>query len=73
MMKFFSNGMWRPRVDTIEEISVPIGERCLACGRALQADDCGVSMIHLDVSSSSYRSWHLACFQVALGIEGVKT
>jgi hypothetical protein len=72
MMKFFTNGTWRPRVDTIEQIPTPVGKSCLACGQAIQADDCGVSMVHMSTSGDAYRPWHLACFRAALGIEGAK-
>jgi hypothetical protein len=79
MMKFFSNGTWQPRSAEIEQIDTPVGERCLACGKAIEADDYGVSMIHMDVPLSSalsgdaYRPWHLACFQRALGIKEEKS
>ena len=71
-MRFFTNGTWRPRLREIAEIPVPVGECCLACRRAIQADDCGVSMIHMDASELAYRPWHLACFQSALGIAGAE-
>jgi hypothetical protein len=70
MMRFFTNGTWRPRAP-LEEIPTPVGDHCLACGHAIQADDCGVSMIHLDLNSSTYRLWHLSCFRTAIGIERV--
>ena len=69
-MRFFSNGTWRPRAREIEEIPTPVGERCLACGAPVRADDCGVSMVHADATGSAYRPWHLACVRKALGIEG---
>jgi hypothetical protein len=69
-MKFFSNGTWRPGALEIEEVPTPIGEHCLSCGAAIQADDCGVSMMHMGASGDVYRPWHLACFRRALGIEG---
>ena len=68
-MRFFTNGTWRPRLDAIAQIPVPVGECCLACGKAIQADDCGVSMAHMDTSGDTYRPWHLACFRRSLGIE----
>ena len=71
MMKFFSNGTWSPRVKEIAKIPTPVGESCLACGAAIQADDCGVSMVHMDASGNAYRPWHLACFRDALGIERI--
>lgn len=70
MMRFFTNGTWRPRATTITEIRTPIGEACFACGAPIQADDCGVSMVHMDVSGDAYRPWHLACFRRALKIDG---
>ena len=72
MMKFFSNGTWRPRLDEIAQISTPVGESCLACGMAIQAEDCGVSMVHMGESGNAYRPWHLICFRRSLGIEGVQ-
>ncbi len=75
MMKFFSNGTWEPRSPEIEQVETPIGECCLACGKAIEPDDCGVSMIYSDttigavLSGDAYRPWHLACFRRALGIE----
>jgi hypothetical protein len=72
MMKFFTNGTWRPRLDEIEQIATPVGESCLACGAAIQADDCGVSMIHMGAHGDAYRPWHLACFRRSLGIEGAQ-
>ena len=72
MMKFFSNGTWRPRFREIAEIPTPVGEGCLACGAAIQADDCGVSMVHMAASGDAYRPWHLACFRAALGIDKVE-
>ena len=69
-MRFFTNGSWQPRSSTIAEVPTPIDDACLACGEAIQADDCGVSMIHMDESAEVYRPWHLACFRRALGIEG---
>lgn len=71
-MRFFSNGTWRPAAPEIEEVPTPIGERCLACDAAIQDGDCGVSMVHMDVSATAYRPWHLACFRRALGIEGAQ-
>ena len=71
-MRFFTNGTWRPVAAEIVEIATPVGARCLACGAAIQAEDCGVSMVHMDGSGDAYRPWHLACFRKALGIEGVK-
>ena len=71
MMKFFSNGTWRPRAQEIVEIPTPVGECCLACGKPIQVDDCGVSMVHMDASCNAYRPWHLACFRDALGIERI--
>jgi hypothetical protein len=68
-MRFFTNGTWRPRLSTIEQIATPVGDRCLACGKPIEIDDCGVSMIHMDGSGDAYRPWHLACFRVSLGIE----
>lgn len=77
-MKFFTDGTWEPRSPEIERVATPVGERCLACGRAIEPDDCGVSMIHADASigaalnGDAYRPWHLVCFRAALGIEGAK-
>jgi len=71
MMKFFSNGTWRPRAPTIEEVPTPVGARCSACGHAIQNDDCGLSMIHMEGNGNANRSWHLDCFRKALEIEGV--
>ena len=68
-MKFFTNGTWRPRVTTIDEVPTPVGATCLACGHAIQTDDCGVLMIHVDASGDAYRPWHLVCYRAALGIE----
>jgi hypothetical protein len=70
MMKFFSNGTWRPRAAEITEVPTPVGESCLACGAAIQPDDCGVLMVHMDRRGDAYRPWHLSCFQRSLGIEG---
>jgi hypothetical protein len=72
MMRFFSNGTWRPRSTEIAEIPTPVGEHCLVCRAAIQAEDCGVSMMHMDTSGDAYRSWHLVCFRASLGIEGAK-
>ena len=72
MMKFFSNGTWSPRAKEIAEIPTPVGESCLACGAAIGADDCGVSMVHMDASGNAYRPWHLACFRRSLGIESAQ-
>jgi hypothetical protein len=72
MMRFFTNGSWRPRLPSIEQIDTPIGQHCLACNKAIAADDCGVSMIHSDATGNAYRPWHLACFHEALGIEKVR-
>lgn len=69
-MRFFTNGTWRPREASIIEIRTPVGEACGSCGAAIQADDCGVSMVHVEVDGGAYRPWHLACFRRALGIEG---
>jgi hypothetical protein len=71
-MKFFTNGTWRPRSQQIAQIATPVGERCLACGHSIQADDCGVSMVHMGASGDAYRPWHLACFHDALGIDRAK-
>ena len=71
-MMFFGNGTWRPRAKEITEIPTPVGASCLACGAAIQADDCGVSMVHMDASDAAYRPWHIACFRDALGIEKVE-
>lgn len=68
-MKFFTNGTWRPRFDEIAQIPTPVGESCLACGAAIQADDCGISMVHMGADETAYRPWHLACFRRSLGIE----
>lgn len=70
VMRFFTNGTWRPRSVAIVEIPTPVGEPCLACGTAIEAEDCGISMVHMDVGAHAYRPWHLACFRRALGIEG---
>jgi hypothetical protein len=43
-----------------------------ACGTPIDADDCGVSMVHMGAGHDAYRPWHLACFRSALGIEGAK-
>lgn len=72
MMRFFTNGTWRPRSAVITEIPTPVGERCLACGEAIATEDCGVSMVHMDASGNAYRPWHLACFRRSLGIEGAQ-
>ena len=72
MMKFFTNGTWRPRLEAIQQIPTPVGESCLACDAPIAADDCGVSMIHMGVDGDAYKPWHLACFRRSLGIEGAK-
>ena len=72
MMRFFTNGTWRPRLAAMAEIPTPVGESCLACGGAIAADDCGVSMVHMDSSGDAYRPWHLACFRASLGIESAQ-
>lgn len=72
MMRFFTNGTWRPRLSAITEIPTPVGECCLACGETIAAEDCGVSMVHMDGSGDAYRPWHLACFRNALGIEKIE-
>ena len=72
MMRFFTNGTWRPRMDTIAEIPTPVGEGCIACDAPIQADDCGVSMIYMGPDGDAYRPWHLACFRKALGIERIE-
>jgi hypothetical protein len=71
MMRYFTNGTWRPAIP-LEEIPTPVGETCLACDRAIESDDCGVSMIHMDASGDAYRPWHLACFRRSIGIEGAE-
>jgi hypothetical protein len=71
-MRFFTNGTWRPRLATIVEIPTPVGERCLACEEAIEAEDCGVSMVHMDSSGDTYRPWHLACFRRSLRIESAQ-
>ncbi len=71
-MRFFSNGAWRPRDPMIKQVTTPVGEACLACGAAIEADDCGISMVHMDIRTDAYRPWHLACFRRALGIEGAE-
>lgn len=71
-MKFFTNGTWRPRAHAIVEIPTPVGENCRVCGKAIHADDCGISMVHMEESGDTYWPWHLACFREALGIEGAK-
>lgn len=71
-MRFFTNGTWRPRAAALVEIPTPVGEPCLACGAPIEADDCGVSMVHMDDRVDAYRPWHLACFRRALGIEGAE-
>ena len=70
MLRFFTNGTWRPRSSAIEQIKTPVGARCLACNKAIEADDCGISMIHSDTVGDAYRPWHLACFHESLGIDG---
>jgi hypothetical protein len=72
MLKFFTNGAWRPTAGAIAQIPIPVGEHCLACGTPIDADDCGVSMVHMGAGHDAYRPWHLACFRSALGIEGTK-
>ena len=72
VMKFFSNGTWRPSVREIKEIPTPVGESCLACDTAIQSADCGVSMVHMGESGNAYQPWHLACFRRSLGIEGAQ-
>ena len=72
MMKFFSNGTWRPRAREIEEVPTPVGASCLVCGAAIQTDDCGVSMVHMGEGGNAYRPWHLACFRDALGVEKIE-
>jgi hypothetical protein len=77
-MQFFTNGTWSPRSPEIEQIETPVGEKCLACCRPIEVDDCGISMLHADAtvgdisSGDAYRPWHLACFRRALGIEEPK-
>jgi hypothetical protein len=71
-MRFFTNGTWRPRLPSIEQIDTPIGQRCLACGAAITTDDCGISMIHADATGDAYRPWHLTCFRASLGIESAQ-
>lgn len=77
-MKFFTNGTWEPRSPEIDQVDTPVGEKCMACGKVIEPDDCGVSMIHSDamigaaLGGDAYRPWHLACFRRALGIEGTK-
>ena len=70
MMRYFTNGTWRPRLPTDAEIPTPVGEDCLACGSAIQLGDCGVSMVYMSTSGDAYRPWHLACFCRSLGIDG---
>lgn len=72
MMKFFSNGTWRPRSAEIAETSTPVGEHCLVCEAAIQTDDCGILMLHMGEHGDAYRPWHLACFRKALGIERIE-
>ena len=72
ILKFFTNGTWCPRPSTIEQAATPVGDRCLACGRPIEIDACGVSMIHMDGSAAAYRPWHLTCFRVSLGIEAAQ-
>ena len=69
-MKFFTNGTWRPRLG-LEQVATPVGEACLACGLPVEADDCGVSMVHMGEVGigAAYRPWHLACFRRSLGVE----
>jgi hypothetical protein len=70
-LKFFTNGTWRPSAPLME-IPTPIGESCLACDKTINAEDCGVTMIHMDERGSAYRPWHLACFQGMLGVERIE-
>ena len=72
MMRFFTNGTWRPHLATIAKIPTPVGESCLACGASIAAEDCGVSMVHSDGSGDAYRPWHLACFRRSLRIESAQ-
>ena len=72
MMRFFTNGTWRPLSLAIEEIPTPVGESCLACGKPIDAEDCGVSMVHMSESGDAYRPWHLGCFHKDLGIERIE-
>lgn len=68
MMKFFTNGTWRPNA-ALEQVPAPVGERCLDCNLKIHAEDCGVLMIHMSEEGDAYRPWHLSCFRRMLGIE----
>lgn len=64
---------WRPPLRASDEIPAPIGEPCLLCSEPIQAEDCGVFMIHMAIDGDAYRAWHLGCFRSALGVEGEGT
>ena len=67
-LKFFTNGTWYPRYSVMAQVKAPVGESCLACDKPIEAEDCGVSMIHSDAKGDAYHPWHLVCFRASIGL-----
>jgi hypothetical protein len=72
-VKFFTNGTWKPRLPSIPQVPTPVGDTCLLCDAAIEADDCGLVMMHMAPDGDAYRPQQLVCFRAAIGIEGAKS
>lgn len=62
-MNFFGEPWDAPVCEDTPRVEVPVGQPCLRCGVAIEADDRGFMIPYARAGrKASVEPWHLACF-----------
>lgn len=67
-MKWFGKSWGAPINEDTEETSVPLGERCMHCGKVFQEGDQGLTMPRRGGAEGQEIAGHLDCIERAFGV-----
>lgn len=62
MLQWFGGSWGAPVCVDSENVPIPIGERCFACGMSFSWYSQGLMVPHVGHKGVTPRPWHLACF-----------
>jgi hypothetical protein len=67
-MEWFGHNFGAPVYEAGKEISVPVGEKCVDCGKLFVADDSGFAMPFIMESTTGIAYYHRDCLLWNIGI-----
>jgi hypothetical protein len=62
-VKWFGTDWGAPALKELEQIPIPVGEKCFHCGGEIIEHDRGVVLPYSSAEGTRDTYWHLVCFK----------